>query len=450
MQGIEKYLSRTQNGHLALHGVDLASLTDEYGTPLFVFDELSLENNFELFHKAFERVYPKTLVCYSIKTNSLPAISKILRKKGAFAEIASELDLYVAKMAGFSGENLIFDGPYKSDKTLQMAIEEGIFLINVESFTELKRVNKIAEKMGVKQAIGIRINPFTVPNFLKSLTPKNLFRAAHCYSECRFGFSIEEARLAFKQIAKMKNLCLECLMVHPYHAAVKVLPSLSKEVYKNFNIEIKYLNIGGGFDPGVNTYASPLSLMWHFIKQKLGFGIALEGKKVTIDINAVAKFIADSIKQSMENLPEPTIISEPGRFLVTSSALLLVHVDHVKTAGEYKWVFVDGGTNIVPSIYERHKIVIVNRAPGSTKEVVNIVGPLLYADDFIGIKVLIPKISEDDILAVLNCGAYTISSSTQFLYPRPNVLLVDFLKNVKVIRERETVEDVLRKDKVPI
>lgn len=439
-------LTSDDNGHLTLHGIDLFELANNYGTPLFVFDENKLEENFKRFSSAFEQAYPKNMICYSTKTNNNLAISNLLRKKGASTEVASELDLHVALKAGFFGSKMIYDGPFKPAGVLKKAIQNKLLLVNVESFQEMDRLNSIAKEMGVTQAIGLRINPFKRSSFFKSLSPNKLLDGGYCYPSCRFGFALKEIQKAFYYAQKMENLSLECLMTHPYQGAPHLLLPLMKEAHEKFGFEIKYLNVGGGFDPDITGYTSDFLLMFDFLKRKLRLKSALDKRKAIPSIESIAESLARNITQNLGNLPEPTLITEPGRFIVGSSGMLLSRVDQIKTAGGYKWVLVDAGTNIMPIIHERRTVLIANRATESATELVNIVGPLLYPKDFISIKQNVPKIMENDVIAVLDCGAYSLSSSTQFLYPRPAAVMINSNKEVNIIRKRETPEDVFTKD----
>jgi diaminopimelate decarboxylase len=443
-------LASSNKDHLMLHGVDLVELCDKYGTPLFVFDEVNFIDNFTRFCQAFESVYPNVMVCYSVKTNGNLAVCQILREKGAYAEVASELDLYVALKAGFRGDKIIFDGPFKPREALKRAIDAEVLLINVESFTEMERVNSVAGAMGIKQAVGIRINPFKDPGLSKYTNRTYLANAAYCNLESRFGFSVKEAYIVFKRIMGLKNVRLEGIMTHPYRAATKVLLPIVRELREKFGAEIRYLNIGGGFDSGDVRFVGSGDLVSDFLRRKIGLKSKLaEGKKVS-NIESVAKSIIGEIKQSLGDSPEYTIIVEPGRFIASSSGILLARVDHVKNAGGYKWAVVDAGTNLLPrfAAIELRKIVTANKASRQPEEEVNIVGPLLFNEDFITLKAPLPKVSEGDILSIFNCGAYTLSRSNQFLHPRPAAVLINSKGEVKVIREKETFEDFLYKDRV--
>jgi len=436
-----------EDNHLTLHRVDLVSLCEKFGTPLFVFDKATLVENFRRFLQAFEKVYSKVMVCYSIKTNNNLAICRILKESGAYAEVSSPLDLYVALKAGFPGDMIIYDGPFKPVKALEEAVKEGVLLVNCESFVELERLDRVAGRLGVEQAVGLRVNPFRRPGFFRSLHPKMLFEeSAFCFPRCRFGFSLGEVRRAFGYLKSLKNLRLECLMTHPYHGAVGVLMPLFKEACEDFGFEVNYLNIGGGFDIGTTGSTGDLLLVLDYVKGGLGFKSSLDRRRGFREIEDVAKEVVGEVERSLDGLPRPTLVMEPGRFIVGPSGLLLLRVDHVKVSGGFKWVVVDGGTNLLPSFYERRRILVANRVPGSDLELVNVVGPLLYPKDFVAVKAWLPRVEEGDILAVLDCGAYSLSSSTQFLYPRPAAVLVGSGDGERLVRVRETFENVVGKD----
>lgn len=448
---VREYLSVNEANHLTLHGVDLVGLCEKYGTPLFVFDEAKLVENFRRFRQAFESIYPKVMVCYSVKTNNNLAICKILRKEGAYAEVSSGLDLHIALKAGFHGNEIIFDGPFKPKETLKQAVQENVSIINVESFSEMERLNSVAGEVGVKQSIGIRINPYKEPGFSKYFSLIGLIDAAYCNLDSRFGFSLEEAYEAFRRALKFKNLIVEGIMTHPYRSAIEILLPLMHELHEKLGVEIKYLNIGGGFNPGDVRFVGSKELIFDFLRRRIGLKSKLSEEVKVPRIESVARSIVGKIRQNLGELLEPVLVVEPGRFIVSSAGLLLVRVDHVKNAGGYKWAIVDGGTNLVPpfSVAEFRKVVIANRVHNEPREEINIVGPLLYSDDFIALKTFLPKVREGDILSIFGCGAYTLSRSNQFLYPRPAAVLLDLKRRVKIIREKETYEDFLEKDRVP-
>ena len=325
-----------ENNHLSIRGTDLVDLNQKYGSPLFVFDEVTLVNAFTKFLHAFHKNYPKLMICYSIKTNNNLAICQLLREKGAYAEVSSELDLHVALRAGFHGDRMIFDGPFKPKEILRKAIGEKISLINVESFEELARVNEIAGEMGVKQSVGIRVNPFKDSGLSKYVHINELSTAALCNLECRFGFSVEQAYSAFKHADGLKNVNIDAIMTHPYRGATKVLLPMMRDLKEKFAAEIKYLNIGGGFNPGGAAFIGTNDLTIDFLRRKIGLKSKLPSRGRGTDIESVVKPIVEEIRQSIGDSPDLTIIVEPGRFITSASGILLTKVDHVKNAGGYR------------------------------------------------------------------------------------------------------------------
>lgn len=447
---MKEHLSINENNHLTLYGLDLTDLCDKFGTPLFVFDEDALSYNYERFRRAFEINYPKIIVCYSVKTNFNPAICKILREKGAYAEITSEVELEAVEKAGYNGCNIILDGVYKPERLLRKALEKRVLLINVESFAEMERLNRIAGEMGIKQSIGLRIN---APRSFANPNPAYFRRAIVC-PECRFGFPPSEAYHAFKKALELKNLQVEGIMMHNspfYPRTVKMLIQTLHGIHKKLGLEIKYLNIGGGFTSETLKSISTYDLIVDLMRQKLGLKSILDKvSRHSKDIELIAKTIMDDFKKEIKDLPEPTLVIEPGGILVGPAGILLLRVDHVKKGNDgFNWVIVDGGTNLMPdvnTVYLRHDILVVNKVKDPKEKMYNISGPLCYTRDYIAIKVYLPKIDEGDIIAVFDCGAYTLSKSNQFLYPRPAAIMLNSRKEVKVIREKETNEDILRKD----
>jgi len=433
-------------GHLEFRGLDLTDLAEEHGTPLFVYDEMKIRENYRLFRETFKRYYPNVLVYYSCKASYNLALCRILQQEGAHAQVMSGLDLYVARRAGFPSESIVFDGPSKTDEDLYEAVKQGVHLVNVESLSELERLNSIAGKLGVKQSIGIRVNFFR--------PPKKVFRwvleGTTGYPDSKFGFPPEDAYLACRHALNMENLQLEGLMAHPYQGAAGPLAAFAGRIAKEFNVLIRYLNLGGHFSVPHVKSIEILDLLKDILKGKLGLGSSLDEHEAD-DLDEVAKSIVDEVKSELDkySLPQPVLAFEPGRFMTGSAGVLLLRVlDLKRSPYGGKWIFVDGTTNIFAAGYnERHRIFVANRMSVVPVERVNITGPL--HGDLIAVNQLLPKMGRGDILAILDAGAYTLSMSRQYLHPRPCVLLVAADGNVTVIRDRETYEDVLRLDHHP-
>jgi diaminopimelate decarboxylase len=446
--GMREGYKATDNDHLSLYGVDLVELCNKYGTPLFIFDETRLRGNYRRFRDAFQHYYPNVQVYYSIKTNYNLAICEIMREEGAYAEAASGLDLHVAKQAGFPLDHISLDGPYKPEPLLREAIGDGVSLINVESFSELELINKIAGERGRKQKIGLRINTVSRKGFFDT-------EELYCNPLSRFGFSMEDAYVAIKRVLKLENVELKGLMIHPYWGIHEFLPFV-KHVQKEFGVKIDYLNLGGGLSKGLEKIGLT-DLVKDLLRQRLGSESNLDAiahatsaisktTKEVKEIEEVGRQVAEEVVRTLGD-NSAILVFEPGRYIIEDTGMLLLRVGVVKESGGYKWATVDAGTNLNSDFLTRREITLVNRMSASDDEIVNVVGPLLFARDFVAIKKRLPKLREGDVLAVFDCGAYSLSNSTQFLYPRPYVVLIREDGRVSVIREKEKHEDVLNLDR---
>jgi len=431
-------LETAKNGHLQLNGVDLVDLCDEYGTPLFVFDEKRLRENYRRFSGAFARHYPKVAVCYSIKTNNNLGLCRIMREEGAFAEVASLLDLHVAMKAGFPPERIVLDGLYKPEGLLREALRRNLLLINTESFSELELLNRLAGEMGCRPTVGLRLSIYV----RKFLNPEELY----CNPLSRFGFPFEDGLKVFEKARKLENLDVCGLMIHPYWGIHQFLP-LVDQIQKGLDVKIDFINFGGGFEKASGKIGFP-DLVKDAIRQRLGMksNLDLPPRKVR-EIEEAGRLVAAEVERTLGN-KDSTLVFEPGRYLVHDAGFLMLKTCLVKEAAGYKWIVADGGTNLVEDYLERREIRVVNRADAQREELVNIVGPLLFARDFVTLKQYLPKIQEGDYLILPNAGAYTLSNSTQFLNPRPAAVLVGPDGDVSIVRERETSEDVVRMDRI--
>ena len=398
----ESRFDATASGHLRLHGIDLIDTCCNWGTPLLVFDGDRIRENFIRFRQAFEKNYQKTMVCFSIKTNSNLAICSLLEQIGAGAEICSELDLYAAIKAGFEPDRVVLDGPFKPEGLLRDAVDKGVALVNVESLSELERLNRIANELKRRQRVGLRVN-LTKPGFFKS-DPSS-----------RFGFSMEEAFNVLQHVEKYGNLDVNGIMAHPYLGASEIFLPFIKRLHDKLKLQFEFVNFGGGFHSAAN-------------------------------IEQIAKSLTDSVKKTLSW--EPTIVLEPGSFIVNDAGIALLSVVQVKEVGGRKWVVVDGGVNVLPAPDEKRIPWVANRMTSTSKDVVSIVGPIPAPCDYISTEARVSEVHEGDIIAVSNSGAYTLGYSSQFLYPRPYAIMVTREKGVTKIREKESFEDVLRMDRV--
>ncbi len=417
---------RYKNNELMIEDVSAMELVREYGTPLFVISEKQIRQNYNRMRRAFSG-YPKCLIAYSYKTNYLPAVCNVLHKEGAGAEVVSAFELHLARKLGVSSSKIIFNGPGKSDRELEMIVDDDIALVNADSMDELERIDRIAEAKGEIVNVGIRVKPEVRNYFVWS----------------KFGMDIAtgQAFKAYRRASELKNLNVVGMHAHigtqicntrPYTESIRQMVKLMSRINAELGIEFKYFDIGGGF--GVPGF-TPL--------------FPTEAK---VENPATIEEFGESISKTLltcvsdYKLPEPTLVLEPGRIIITDPVLILTMVEGTKViGGSTKTVVVDAGVNLLMfAPYYYHRIVpVVNT--GSAKEAVDVYGPLCMQMDVLGVNRKLPVLKRGDFLAILDAGAYSISLSQQFIRPRPPVVMVTGRRK-RLVRRGETFEDILRLD----
>ncbi|MGA2790636.1 MAG: diaminopimelate decarboxylase [Candidatus Bathyarchaeia archaeon] len=415
--------------HLHWGGVDTIELTRKFGTPLYVMDAGTVKRNWIAIHEAMTTRHKRTTICYAYKANSHLAICKMLTDLGAGAEVASGGELYAALKVGVPPDRIVFDGPNKSIAELETAIKSRV-MINVDSPSEIKKVQVIAKGLGIKARIGMRVNP----NIPVETHP----HLSTAMSQHKFGVSIDSMPSVFEFASNQDMIEIDGLHVHlgseildvrPFDEACRVLLDLSDELLDKFGIEIRVMNLGGGI------------------------GISYTGNETIPFFDEFADTIATRLRQESNRASELTLILELGRSLVASAGILLTKVGVVKRTPVANWALVDSGMNhlIRPALYDAfHRIAVANKMNSPNgQENYFIGGPCCESGDVLGKNRTLPFLEEDDILAVMDVGAYGFTMSSNYnSYPRPLVVLVN--EGVgHVIRERESYEDVFRLERIP-
>jgi len=419
------YLEINGKGHLEFDGFDCVELAKEFGTPTYVISERKIKENYYEILRAFTNIYRNTKIAYAYKANSLIAVLKILKECDALAEVVSRGELLLANLVGVKGSDIVFNGPYKDRESIRLAIRLGA-LINVESFRELEIIDEEAKRLGERTRIGIRINPIVKTGTISEWET--------ALKGSKFGIDLENALKAYEKAKEKKNIEVVGIHCHigsqigdprPYTMATERIMNAVGEIKRKLGIEIQIIDLGGGF-PIPFRYAN------------------------VPPIKAYAEAVLKPFKEGIEkhDLNNSTLILEPGARIVGTSALLLLKVGIVKREeSTRKWVIVDGGANVILRATQGwyvYQCFCCNKMKEERKELVNIGGPLCYSGDVIAYDRELPHLEEGDILAVLDCGAYTIPTLNRYnSYPFPAVVLIREDRVAKVIMRRETFGDLL-------
>lgn len=427
---VEKHLECNANGHLEIGGVDALKLAAEYETPLLVINEQRLRVRFRELQESLQKGYSNVQVCYAVKANPCLAILKILLNEGAGLEVVSECELLTALKAGAKSELIIFNGPNKSEKELELAVKNQI-KINVDSLSELKRLEAICRRLNKTADIFIRINPAVTPKTNEDLTTGTEIN--------QFGVYLNDAERTFEIASKIPQINLKGIHMH-IGSQITSLEPFKEMINKAFKILVKlreqgiflnYLNFGGGL------------------------GVQYEGVTKLPTAEEYANAVTATIKSNVEKhgLKDIHLLFEPGRYVSADAGVYLLKIGTIKIppAGK-KWVLVDGGSNILLraalGIY-KFRMILANKANFEPNELVNVGGPLCFGGDVIGRNVNLPSPEEGDVLAVFCSGAYTDSISHQYnMRPRPSMVLVNEGKHY-LIKRAEQCEDLVARDIIP-
>ena len=418
-----------RNKTLFCENVRIEDVISEVGTPAYIYSKNAILVCYNELKTAFQDV--DTLICFSVKSNSNLSICKILAEVGSGFDVVSGGELFRAIKAGGAPSKIVFAGVGKMDREIKFALENDIFMFNVESVAELEHINKLAGEAGKIPKVALRINP--------DIDPKTHAKTTTGKKENKFGIDFTQAEKIIRQSARYSSVDLCGLHVHlgspiytadPYARALKKILVLVQKC-RNAGLDIEYLNIGGGYC------------------------ISYTGEKV-IQPRDYARKILPLVKEMQCNL-----IMEPGRFIVGNSGTLISQVIYTKeTVHGKKFVICDAAMNdlIRPALYDAfHRIWPVNtnikmpevENPDKTTvkkgmELVDIVGPVCESSDTFATYRALPKVKEGDLLAIFSAGAYGFTmSSTYNSRPRPCEVLVDGDK-YHIIRKRETHEDLVR------
>ena len=342
-------------GRVVCGEVPLEDLAAEFGTPLYVYDLAWIRGRVAAFRKAFEGADP--LLAYSVKANGNLALLRELRALGCGADITSGGELYRAVSAGIDGSEIVFAGVGKSEAEIAFALDEGIYAFNVESRSELERIDRVAAEKGVTARFGIRVNP----NVLAS-TPHQYTATGH--SETKFGVPWEETRALYRWALGRDALDPIGIDVHigsqivdtePYVQALDRVLAVVAELRQE-GVRLEYLDIGGGF--GISY----------------GHGPAL-------DLEALAAQIVPRVVDA--NL---RLVLEPGRSLVGEAGAFLTRVQYVKSGGPKTFVIVDGGMsdNIRTALYgAEYSVRLASRSSSAPPMLCRVVGKHCESGDVV-------------------------------------------------------------------
>ncbi len=400
-----------RDGGLRAEGVSLDDIAARYGTPCYVYSRAALESRFRAFDAALAG--RDHLVCYAMKANATLAVLDVFARLGAGFDIVSGGELARVIAAGGDPRRVVFSGVGKRESEMRQALAADILCFNVESASELSRLDRIAGEMGRRAPVSFRVNP--------DVDPKTHPYISTGLKENKFGIAYEDALDLYRDAARRPNVevvGIDCHIgsqiteVAPYFEAVDKVLALVDRLDAE-GIRLQHLDFGGGFGIRYRDETPP----------------------------EIAAFLGGILARVGERPVK--LMFEPGRWLVGNAGLLLTRVEHLKHSPGKNFAIVDAAMNDLmrPALYDAwHDILPVAARAGQTRRY-EVVGPVCESGDFLGHDREL-ALEEGDLLAIMSAGAYGMSMSSNYnTRPRAAEVLVDGAA-AHLVRERERVESL--------
>jgi diaminopimelate decarboxylase len=410
---------------LLADAVPLAALAERYGTPLYVYSATAIRQRYQQFDEAFS-VCEHT-ICYSVKANSNLSILRLLASLGSGFDIVSGGELHrVLAASRKSAKKVVFSGVGKLASEIDLALRSGILLFNIESASELKLLSARASHFRKTARFAIRVNPD-----VDARTHPYISTGLH---EHKFGVPMREAPELYRQGSTSRYLKAAGVSVHigsqildigPFREAMQRVASLVKTL-RHAGHDIRYVDAGGG----------------------LGISYATNPKG---NFPARVKAYAAAITRPLQRLGVHLLL-EPGRSIIGPSGALLTRLIYRKRNDGKQFLIVDAAMNDLmrPSLYGAHHEIVPVTLNASAGEIsrIDVVGPVCESGDFFARNREMPNVSEGDLLAILDAGAFGMSLASNYnTRPRAAEVLVDG-KSSKLIRHRESIADLLASERV--
>ena len=398
--------------NLFIDNMSVKNIARKNITPFYIYSHKKIQNNFETFSNHFKKIRP--LICFSVKSNSNVALISELGKLGSGADVVSEGELLKALKAKIKPNKIVFSGVGKTESELKLAIKKRVLLINIESESEAKLINKISKKMNRITPIGIRINPGIDANTLSKISTGKL--------DSKFGLPKSNFLNFCRSAKNFKNIKIKAISVHigsqitsvkPYKKTLNVL----LKIIKLSKINFEYVDLGGGF------------------------GIPYKRNEKKININNYSNLVKNFQKKL-----NCKIIFEPGRFIVGNAGTLVSKIVFIKKNGNKYFIIIDAGMNdfMRPALYNaRHNIIPVLKSKKRIYGNVEFVGPICESTDTFLKYRNFSFLEENGLVAITNVGAYGSSLSSNYnTRPLASEILLKKGK-VQIIRRRQSISEII-------
>lgn len=408
-----------QNGTLHAEATALSSIANSVNTPCYVYSKQALSQAFERFQAGFKQ--SDHLICFAVKSNPSLAILNLFARMGAGFDIVSGGELARVLAAGGDASKVVFSGVGKTADEMRAALNAGIFCFNVESASELVRLNEVAGSMQKTAPVSLRVNP-------------NVDAKTHPYISTglknnKFGVAYEDALSIYRLAAQLPNIAIHGVDCHIGSQLTELSPFL--DAFDRILVLVDQLDADG----------------IHVQHIDLGGGIGIcYSDETPPDFSSYAKAMLDKLGNRKVKL-----VFEPGRALVGNAGVLLTKVEYLKHTEAKNFAIVDAAMNDLmrPALYDAYHDILPLAQSDAETRCYEVVGPVCESGDFLGHDRTL-ALKEGDLLAVMSAGAYGMSMSSNYnTRPRAAEVMVDGTR-FHIIRERETIAQLFALEKILI
>ncbi len=424
-----------QSHKLHCESVDLAAVSQLYGTPTYVYSAATMADNYARLSRGLAGL--DVQICFAMKANSNIAVVRHFANLGAGFDLVSGGELRRVLAAGSDVKTSVFAGVGKSEAEIKLALQNDIYAFHVESEPELARINHVAGTLGVKAPIAIRINPDVDAHTHAKITTGK--------SGNKFGIPLKYAAAAYEAASKYPNIAIKGVQMHigsqltsvaPFVEAVQKVAPFVAELKAKYGIV--YFSIGGGM--GIiykDALASGQQAWWD--------AQPADQRPLTPEIYGAA----------LVPLLKPLgvkILLEHGRFMVGNAGVLLSRVEHLKRGDGKNFLIVDAAMNdlVRPAMYDSyHEIVPLNRDSSRRALVADIVGPICESGDCFAKDRQIQEVGEGEMIAFMSAGAYGYAMANRY---NTRAMAAEVLvkgSSFELINARETFEQMIAGEKIP-
>ena len=397
---------------LKIEKIKVQDIAKKYGTPTYCYSYARLKKNINNFQKNFRSFSP--LICFAVKSNTNVNLIREIKKFGLGADVVSKGELMMALKAGVSPKKIVFSGVGKTSEEINFAVEKKILLINAESESEIREIDRVAKIKKRKVKIGIRLNPNT--------DAKTLSQISTGKKENKFGVNEKTFFKLVNFCKSSKNIDLKCLSVHigsqildykPYEKMLKVVDRIIHKI----NHKFEFIDLGGG----------------------MGISYKYEDKK--LNYSKYSEIIKKFLKKHKSK-----IIFEPGRSIIGDTGTLISKIIYIKKNDSKNFIILDAAMNDLmrPALYgAHHKILPSTKSKKKSNKTYEFVGPICESTDKFNTLKNFQELEEKDLIAICDVGAYGMSLSSNYnVRLKPSEILIKGSK-IKIIRKKQKYKDLM-------